>query len=275
MSGPNQVPRPGPDPQAPGAPGPQPQAGWPQAPQGGWSAPQQGGWQPPADPSMQQPPAQGGWAQPQGGWQQSAPPQPPSWQQPPQQPGWTPPPPPSSWAPPPPAGPSTGISYADFLIRLVAYIIDGIILIIPGAILTAALVTNSVRLNLSTGQVEVNVAGLLIVTVIQFAISAAYFIYTWTTMRASPGQKILGMMVLNEADGRPITMNQAVTRWAVLAGPAALSNLVTGWSGLGTLLGLLVVGWYIYLAYTTATDLKRQGAHDKFAHTVVVRGSIQ
>ena len=179
--------------------------------------------------------------------------------------------PPGGWMPPPPPGPAPGLAYADFWIRLIAYIIDSIILVIPGMILNAIFVTRTAVVFFDTGRLEVNVTGLVLVALVQVVISWAYFTYTWTHYRASPGQRVLRMLVLNEADGSALTSNQAMTRWLYLAGPGALSSLITGHAVIGAVVGLLVFGWYVYLAYTTATDPKRQGFHDRSARTVVVR----
>jgi hypothetical protein len=40
---------------------------------------------------------------------------------------------------------------------------------------------------------------------------------------------------------------------------------------LGLLISLAGLGWTIYLLYTTANDPKRQGFHDKYVHSVVVK----
>ncbi len=261
MSGPG--PGQGPDQQQP------PQGGWGQVP-----PPQQGWGQAPPPPPQgygQVPPP------PQQSWGQ-APPPPPGYQQPTG--GFTPPP---SWSPPPIApGPAAGIQYADFVPRLVAYIIDSIILFIPNAILSAILIGGaySCAANLNTFSVNCgyNWGGFIIVAVLEAAISAAYFVYTWSTMRASPGQRILGMMVLNEADGSPISYNTGIMRWAILALPGSLVGVAgygVGSVGLLGLLALAALAWELYLAYTSATDTKRQGFHDKFVHTVVVRAAIR
>jgi uncharacterized RDD family membrane protein YckC len=153
------------------------------------------------------------------------------------------------------------------VIRLVAYIVDGIILLIPNAILGFIFLASAVTISVSQSgaRVGVDYGGLLIVTILELAISAAYFVYTWTRLRASPGDRLFGLMVLNAADGSPLTMNQALVRWVVLAGPSALSSIVTaGTGGLGGLVGLLILFWYVYLAWTTATDPRRQGFHDKW-----------
>jgi uncharacterized RDD family membrane protein YckC len=178
--------------------------------------------------------------------------------------------PPGGWSPPPP-GPAPGLMYADFWIRLVAYIVDSIILVIPGLILNGIFVTRTVIVFFGSGRVDVDVAGLFLVALLQVAISAVYFTYTWTRYRASPGQRLFGLLVLNQADGSPLGTNQALTRWLFLAGPGALSSLITGHAVIGGVVGLFVFGWYVYLAYTTATDPRRQVFHDRSARTVVVR----
>ncbi len=220
------------------APGPQPEG----------SPPGAGAWQAPPPP-------------PSGGWQQQ-PPAPSNWGQP----GAAP----SSWSPPPvEAGPAAGIAYAGFGARLVAYIVDGILLGIVETILGSLILGAS----LATG--TLNYGLLLVLALIDLALSAAYFIYTWTRMRASPGDRLFGLMVLNAADGSPLTTNQAAMRWLLLAGPGALATLGTFGAGIGILISLLVFLWYIYLAWTTATDPKRQGFHDKYVSSVVVKATLR
>ncbi len=196
---------------------------------------------------------------PPGAWPQSPPPSS----------GWSPSGGPASWSPPPVApGPAAGITYAGFVVRLVAYIIDGILLGIVGGILAAVVVGAS----FATGTIGLGALG--IIAVIDLVLSAAYFIYTWTRMRASPGDRLLGLMVLNAADGAPLTTNQATVRWILLAGPGALANLGTYGFGVGALVSLLVLAWYVYLAWTTATDPRRQGFHDKYVGSVVVKATL-
>jgi uncharacterized RDD family membrane protein YckC len=168
------------------------------------------------------------------------------------------------------AGPTAGIAYADLGIRLGAYIIDGFIL----AIATVLVYTILAAFLLFGG----GFGGLLIFAVIAGAvslgISAVYFIYTWTTMKASPGQRMLGLMTVSEVDGAALSQNAAITRWALLSGPWILSlvvNRVFATNLLGLLVSIAGLAWTIYLLYTTANDPKRQGFHDKYAKSVVVK----
>ena len=177
--------------------------------------------------------------------------------------------PPSSWSPPPvETGPAAGIAYAGFGVRLVAYIIDIIALAIVESILAAIVVGAS----FASG--TIGYGSLVLLAIIDLALSAAYFIYTWTRMRASPGDRLLSLMVLNAADGSPLTTNQAARRWLLLAGPGALATLGSYGVGAGVLISLLVLIWYVYLAWSTATDSRRQGFHDKFVGSVVVKATF-
>jgi len=200
----------------------------------------------------------------------------------PQQPA---PPPPPGWAPPPQpvAGPAW-LVYADVPNRAIAYIIDAIILfiinIIVGIILGAVglnattVVTNPNATNLGN-LVTVNynwVAG-IIQAVLFTAINGAYFMYTWRSMRASPGQRVLGMQVGNAADGATLTQEQAIKRWIALGAPFGIAKALNPLPGLGILIGLAALVYFIALLYTTATSPTKQGIHDKYAGTIVAKAA--
>jgi uncharacterized RDD family membrane protein YckC len=170
------------------------------------------------------------------------------------------------------AGPAAGIAYADLGIRIGAYIIDVVILVLVGIVVNALLVAILIGSIFAVGTGAAIIGGLIILA-INVALGAIYFIYTWTTMKASPGQRMLGLMTVNESDGSALNQNQAITRYLVMFAPgyiaALASNIVGGIIGL--LLSLAGLGWTIYLIYTTANDPKRQGYHDKMAKSVVVK----
>lgn len=194
----------------------------------------------------------------------------------------TPPPPSGNYGAPPPqggfnpnfqqppveAGPAPGIVYADIVTRIIALIVDSIILYIPymivGGILVAAL--------FATGGAIATVFA-LIVGVLYAALAGAYFVWTWTTQRASYGMKFLKLEVVNAADGATLTQPQAIRRFLFLYAGNLLSiigNQVFGF-GLGSLLGLVGLGYTLYLLYTTSQSPKRQGFHDLQAGTVVIK----
>lgn len=189
----------------------------------------------------------------------------------------TPAPPPTGWAAPPPpvqAGP-TGFYYADVPNRAIAYIIDAIILTVVGLIVVIVLGViglNIATFDLTTGYTY-NYLASLIVAVVSLAINAAYFIYTWTTMRGTLGMKALGMQVGNAGDGKTLTMDQAVRRWIALGAPISLASAFNPLPGIGILLFLAAVGWFIYLLWTTYSSPTKQGFHDTFANTMVVKAA--
>jgi uncharacterized RDD family membrane protein YckC len=190
----------------------------------------------------------------------------------------TPAPPPTGWAAPPPpvqAGPA-GFVYADVPNRAIAYIIDVILVGIVAAIVGAVLG----GIGLSTGtfatgtlNFEVNYVGLIVAAIVGAAISAAYFVYTWTSMRGTVGMKVLGMQIGNAGDGKTLTMDQGIRRWLVIAAPGILAQVLFVIPAIGTLLGLLAFGWFIYLLWTTYSSPTKQGFHDKFANTMVVKAA--
>ncbi len=191
------------------------------------------------------------------------------------------PPPAAGWAPPPPpvAGPA-GLVYADVPNRAIAYIIDAIILGIINIIVSSVLDAVGLRAwTINTG--ATNIGNILsynpIVGVVQAAIntaiSAGYFIYTWRTMRGSLGQKVLGMQVGNAADGATLTMDQAIKRWIALGAPFGIAQALNPLPGLGILIGLAALAWFIALLYTTAKSPTKQGIHDKYAGTIVAKAA--
>ncbi len=187
-------------------------------------------------------------------------------------------PPTAGWAAPPPpvqTGPA-GFVYADVPNRAIAYIIDVIIVGIVAAIIGGVLGGLSLAaatVNPGTGQLEINFVGLLVSTIISAALSAAYFIYTWTSMRGTLGMKVLGMQIGNAGDGKTLTMDQATRRWLAIAAPGILAQVLLIVPSIGILLGLLAFGWFIYLLWTTYSSPTKQGFHDKFANTMVVKAA--
>ncbi len=187
----------------------------------------------------------------------------------------TPPPPSGSWqAPPPPsggpnfqqsqveAGPAPGITYADTVNRVIAAVIDGVILWIISVVLV-----------MIGGAIALAVGGLGLLVTLFFGlifavVNAVYFVYGWTTMRASFGQKFLNLETVNAADGGTLTQNQAIRRWAFLFGPWAVGAIIPI---IGLFIELLAALYVLYLLYTVTQSPKRQGYHDIQAGTVVVK----
>jgi uncharacterized RDD family membrane protein YckC len=178
-----------------------------------------------------------------------------------------PPPAPATYAPPPapaPAAPGTaGFAYADVPNRAIAYIIDaiivGILVVIVGAVLAS--------IGLATG----NFVGVAVWSIVGLLIGAGYFIYTWTARRATIGMGILGMQVGNAGDGKTMTTEQAVRRWLAISAPSIVAQAFQGIAVVGWVLWLAAFAWFIFLLWTTYQSPTKQGWHDHFANTMVVK----
>jgi uncharacterized RDD family membrane protein YckC len=129
---------------------------------------------------------------------------------------------------------------------------------------------NVVTFDLQNG-FQYNYVAAIIQAAISAAISAGYFIYTWTAMRGTLGMKVLGMQVANAANGAPLTMDQAIRRWLAVGGWITIAQALNPLPLLGILIGLAAFGYVIYLLYTTAQSPTKQGFHDVFVSSVVVK----
>ena len=162
-----------------------------------------------------------------------------------------PPPPPPSYSPPPqmpgvyqPMAVASPSSYGGFWIRVVAYIIDVVILGIVGAIFSIPFAVNYSDVN------SLNSAAARTSNGIDLVLSFLYFTLLWTYMGASLGQRILGMHVVDAATGQPITFGKAALRW----------------------FGLIISFFVCFIGVIwVAFDQRKQGWMDKIAGTVVVR----
>jgi uncharacterized RDD family membrane protein YckC len=197
-----------------------------------------------------------------------------------------PPPAGGSWNAPPPAaapgqfnpnfqqaaveaGPAPGIAYGDIVTRIIALVIDSVILWIPYVVVTAIVG----GIFIASGGFGLFTIVSLVLGVAYAALAGAYFVWTWTTQRASYGMKFLKLECVNAADGATLTRDQAIKRFLYLyAGNliAIVGQNVFG-LGLGSLFALVGLGYIVYLLYTTSQSPKRQGFHDIQAGTVVVK----
>lgn len=184
----------------------------------------------------------------------------------------------------PVAGPA-GLYYADVPNRIIALIIDAILVGLVGLIIGIGLFaifgspTNITTVPDSSQplgfriETSTNWLATLVSAAVGLAISFGYYVYTWTRMRGTVGQRMLGMQVGNAADGATLTMDQAVRRWLALGGIFALAQFLNPLPGLGILIGLVSFLYVLALLVTTAQSPTKQGLHDQFAHTIVVKAA--
>jgi uncharacterized RDD family membrane protein YckC len=149
--------------------------------------------------------------------------------------------------------------------RAIAYIIDaivvGLIMVIVGVILTS--------IGLALG----NLAGVAVYGIAGLVVGAGYFIYTWTARRATIGMGILGMQVGNAGDGATMTTEQGIRRWLAISAPSIIAQAFQGIPVIGWVLGLAAIAWFFFLLWTTYQSPTKQGWHDHFANTMVVKAA--
>ena len=170
-----------------------------------------------------------------------------------------------------------GMQPADFMTRVVAWIIDGVIIGFANYIVNA--IVFGILIN-SLGGLYVVLQAVAII-----AISAGYFIYFWTTRKQTPGMIVMKLNVVKDGSGNALNQSEAIRRWMYLGLPLALATLLStgygfgGFGGLGglyilftlaTVVAVVSLAWEIYLAYATNNDARKQGPHDKAAGSLVI-----
>jgi uncharacterized RDD family membrane protein YckC len=133
-------------------------------------------------------------------------------------------------------------TYAGFWIRVVAYIIDGILLAVVGRLIDFALSVNPA--DTSSGPYVLS-------SFLQLIIDIGYFTYMWSYQGATLGQRIFKLRVVDANTGQRISVGKALLRW--------LGILI---STLACFIGLIWV----------AFDSRKQGWMDKIAGTYVLQG---
>lgn len=145
-------------------------------------------------------------------------------------------------------------TYGGFWIRLVAYIIDGVIVSIPtfviAFILGIVIGLSSAASGNQPSTAATNAAG-TVGELIGVAISIGYFVYFWG-VGSTLGMRLFKLRVADANTGQPIGFGRAGLRYVGLI----VSTLVC----------------YIGLIWA-AFDSRKQGWHDKIATTVVLQGS--
>jgi len=152
-----------------------------------------------------------------------------------------------------------GLEYAGVAPRLVAYLIDGFLLVVLAAIIAVPV---SVVLARAGGTA-------LLGPILVLAIDALYFVGLWSSEgRATLGMRLFRMRIGNAMDGRKLTWGQGFRRWVAFG--TWLPALVID-PYLGGLASFVLLGWSIVLLITTASSPTRQGLHDRFGETAIVQ----
>jgi uncharacterized RDD family membrane protein YckC len=167
--------------------------------------------------------------------------------------------------------------------RLVAWLIDVLLAgLVPAALalvvidwtgivrdaIQQAQLDPSGRVTGSTYQIPITIDYIL-ATLIGLGIQFLYFVGFWTSRwQSTPGMMGLKMRVVDASTGGTLSMVQATKRWIALGWPLALLALVPA---LQAVQGLLQFGLTVFLFFTTVTNDRKQGLHDKWASSLVIR----
>ncbi len=147
--------------------------------------------------------------------------------------------------------------------RVSAYMVDSFIVFMLFSSIVAAISPNAVSGAALTDERLSIFAGLA-----GGAVQLAYFVLGWRFWRATLGQKLMGISVVLESDGKAMSAMDALVRWAVVQGPFALVTIVP--LAVAPIVSFGAACWSAFLLYSTQNDEGRQGIHDHFLGTRVV-----
>ena len=110
---------------------------------------------------------------------------------------------------------------------------------------------------------------LILVYLILVAVQYLYFVGFWTSRwQATPGMIGLKMRVVDGSTGAGLTMLQATRRWFAMGWWLTLLTVVPVFQAVA---GLAQFGLNLFLLFSTLTNDRKQGWHDKFANSQVIR----
>lgn len=164
-----------------------------------------------------------------------------------------------------------GLVFADTPSRLAAYVIDSFLLGIVASIPPAFLGLYDTTYTGGVYPEPISREAFVGLTIFTFAVTAAYFLWFWTSgWRGTPGQRVFSIQLGNAFDGRPLTMNQAAVRWLAMGWWLSLPVLLPSLVLAGVSYGLFIVWWIVLVASMIVSPTK-QGIHDRLARSALVR----
>jgi Mce-associated membrane protein len=150
------------------------------------------------------------------------------------------------------AGPAPGVLFASYGTRFIAYVVDSFLI---GLIVAALWIVLALVLGVTSSDGGVSAAGgfasIVLVGVIVIA-SVAYFPYFWQRSGQTPAMKWLGIRVVRDRDGGPVTWGSGILRFIGYT----INSIVFG----------LPIGWLWPL-----WDKRHRGWHDLIGGTVVIK----
>ena len=114
-----------------------------------------------------------------------------------------------------------------------------------------------------------DVAGVL-TFLISTTAGLAYFALCWWRFAATPGQRALGLRVVDAETMTRVGLDQAVIRWSFLVFLPDAVRALGATTGAAALATLASSAYLVVLLKTTVGGPEHQGLHDRLAGTVVL-----
>ena len=151
-------------------------------------------------------------------------------------------------APAEPSGPAPGVRYAPHGPRLVAYLLDGVILTVAFLLILVPVVLITANVD-RDGPSGATIAALVLLVLAAMAVSILYFPFFWQRTGQTPGMRPFHLWVVRDRDGTGFGWGTALLR----------------------LLGLYVAASVFYLGFLWIfVDKRRRGWQDLIAGTIVI-----
>jgi uncharacterized RDD family membrane protein YckC len=161
-----------------------------------------------------------------------------------------------------------GLVFSGTAARFAAFVTDLFLLGLVGGAISATIGSGAAYS--ARGDV-VWTTGDFVASILSVVISAVYFIAFWSGgRRATLGQMLFKIQVGNAFDGKPLSTEQAIRRWLGLAQFLSVFSISVAAVGLVALLSLI---WSLVLFISTTSSPTKQGLHDRFANSAVVRAA--
>jgi uncharacterized RDD family membrane protein YckC len=165
-----------------------------------------------------------------------------------------------------------------FVRRLVAFLLDGVVLFVAGfalLTLTGVIIGPTVLLEMDSAASpvgEVRAWRVVLNAALLAVLSGLYFGISWSRFGWTPLQRLLGLAVRDASPAAGISPRRAALRWLLLGAPLGLAAALSVSMPL-LFLAILVVSfaWFATLVVTTLLSRTGRGLHDRLAGTTVIR----
>jgi uncharacterized RDD family membrane protein YckC len=109
----------------------------------------------------------------------------------------------------------------------------------------------------------------LLTAILSTGLSFLYFVGFWTSGGAATlGMRLLALRIVAAPMGGPLSITSAIIRWVAFGYPLTFLTILPG---IGYLASLALTVWTIVLLLTTATSDTKQGIHDRWAGSAIIR----